>query len=318
MLSRRTHIIRIFNLHHICILMCPLFLLFSCHRTPKEEKLTLLFTGDVLLDRGIRPLIERYGIRELFKGVEQEFRRADAVIINLECPLTRRITPLNKQFIFRAEPEWAKGLRQTGITHASLANNHTNDQGRQGLSDTYRALRTSGIIPLGYGCTTEEQLTPAIIRKGRIEVAVFSAVFIPLENWTHLEGQPGVCQPSIERLSEHIRQYRTVHPSTRIVACLHWGAEHQTSPHMQQRYCTHRLLEAGADAIIGHHPHVVQPLEYIGKRPVFYSLGNFVFDQSHPLTQRSLMAVLQFSSTEIKVESIPIEIQQCKPQICRK
>ena len=111
MLSRRTHIIRIINLHHICILMCPLFLLFSCHRTPKEEKLTLLFTGDVLLDRGIRPLIERYGIRELFKGVEQEFRRADAVIINLECPLTRRITPLNKQFIFRAEPEWAKGLR---------------------------------------------------------------------------------------------------------------------------------------------------------------------------------------------------------------
>ena len=276
--------------------LCALLCLLSACQKQAEEELTILFTGDVLLDRGVRPWIQREGTAALFQGVEQAFREADAVVINLECPLTNRNTPVSKKFVFRGEPEWADGLRQAGITHAALANNHTIDQGRQGLADTYHALLSAGITPLGYGLTAEEQLHPAVVRKGRTEVALFNSIPLPIENWIHQEGRPGVCQASIGRLAERIRAH----------------------PDMQQRYDAHRLVQAGADAVIGHHPHVLQPCDTLSSSFVFYSLGNFVFDTSHPAAHSSMMAVLHFSPAGLRAESIPVKVHRCRPQICGK
>ena len=107
-------------------------LLSSCQRQTGEDTLDILFTGDVLLDRGVRHEIERHGVEGLFEGVSEAFRQADAVVINLECPLTSRHTPVGKKFVFRAEPEWAEGLRRAGVTHAALANNHTTRTGGTG------------------------------------------------------------------------------------------------------------------------------------------------------------------------------------------
>ena len=188
-------------------------------------------------------------------------------------------------------------------------------QGRQGLADTYQALRASGITPLGYGHSTEEQLSPAIIRKKGVKAAVFNAVLFPLENWQHAEGQPDVSRPSIDRLAGRIRQYKAEHPSSFIVAVLHWGTEFQPHPHVQQRYYAHKLMQAGTDAIVRHHPHVVQPLEHIGTHPVFYSLGNFVFDQSHPDCRKASMALLRFKASEVQAWVIPVKIRQCRPHI---
>ena len=297
----------------------PLLCLFSsCRQQTKEDTLSILFPGDVLLDRGSRPWIEREGVKGLFQGVSEAFQKADAVVINLECPLTERHTPVGKKFVFRGKPTWAKALRQAGITHAALANNHTIDHGRDGLADTYHALRDADIVPLGYGKTVEEQTTPVIIRKGKLEVALFNTIPLPIENWPRAEGKPDICRASVKRLAAAIRKYKASHPSARIVAVLHWGTEFQPIPDMQQRYDAHLLVQAGADAIIGHHPHVVQPLEYIDSRPVFYSLGNFVFDQSHPDCRKASMALLCFKASEVQARAIPVEIRQCSPQIRRK
>ena len=298
--------------------LCALLCLLSACQKQAEEELTILFTGDVLLDRGVRPWIQREGTAALFQGVEQAFREADAVVINLECPLTNRNTPVSKKFVFRGEPEWADGLRQAGVTHAALANNHMIDQGRQGLADTYHALLSAGIIPLGYGLTTEEQLRPTVVRKGRTEVALFNSIPLPIENWVHQEGQPGVCQASIGRLAERIRDYKNAHPDAFAVAILHWGTEFQPHPDMQQRYDAHRLVQAGADAVIGHHPHVLQPCDTLSSSFVFYSLGNFVFDTRHPASHSSMMAVLHFSPAGLRAESIPVKVHRCRPQICGK
>ena len=171
----------------------PLLCLFSsCRQQTKEDTLSILFTGDVLLDRGTRPWIEREGVKGLFQGVSEAFQKADAVVINLECPLTERHTPVGKKFVFRGKPTWAKALRQAGITHAALANNHTIDHGRDGLADTYHALRDADIVPLGYGKTVEEQTTPVIIRKGKLEVALFNTIPLPIENWPRAEGKPDI------------------------------------------------------------------------------------------------------------------------------
>ena len=278
-----------------------------------NSQLKIIITGDVLLDRGVRPYAERQGIPALFAGVDSVFRQADAVVINLECPLTDTVTPVNKHFVFRGEPQWAKGLREAGITHAAMANNHTYDQGRQGLLSTYHHLKEAGIEPLGYGTTKAERLEPVIIRKGTTEVALFNSVTLPLENWYDLDDRPGICQASASTLADAVRSYRVHHPTTKIIAVLHWGAELQTTPTMQQRLDAQTLLQAGVDVIVGHHPHVVQPLVNIYDKSVFYSLGNFVFDQSLPITQKATMAQITIQGDSILVNSLPVQIVRNKP-----
>ena len=95
---------------------------------PSEECLSVAFTGDVLLDRGVRQQIQKKGIEHLFESVTPLFRSLDATVINLECPVTSVRSPLHKKYIFRAEPIWAEALAQAGITHATMANNHTRDE----------------------------------------------------------------------------------------------------------------------------------------------------------------------------------------------
>ena len=280
----------------------------------EEEQLSILFTGDVLLDRGVRPIAERRGVAYLFDSVRAEFRQSDAVIINLECPLTDTVSPVNKRYIFRANAEWAMDLQKVGITHAALANNHTNDQGRRGLQATYQHLTDAGIIPLGYGSDYEQQSSPVIISKGHVRVAVFNAVMMALENWHYLDGKPGVCQPASDSLVSTIADYHQQHPDTRIVTVLHWGVEFNTFPSINQRFLARQLADAGADAIIGHHPHVVQPIDTIGHSLVCYSLGNFVFDQHPPQTRQCLMVRLNIKTgTSIAMDVIPAKIVGCRP-----
>ncbi|MEE3391838.1 MAG: CapA family protein, partial [Candidatus Cryptobacteroides sp.] len=114
----------------------------TLHSSLHKDTVEVLFTGDILLDRGVRQRIEHIGIERLFsKGIESLFRQADYVVGNLECPATKTIQPNFKKFVFRAEPEWLSTLREHHVTHLNLANNHSIDQGRAGLVDTWQNIR---------------------------------------------------------------------------------------------------------------------------------------------------------------------------------
>jgi len=298
-------------------LAVSLLMFYACSSSPtsgEEELLSVLFTGDVLLDRGVRPIAERRGVAYLFDSVQTEFLKSDAVVVNLECPLTDTVSPVNKRYIFRANADWAKDLRQVGITHAALANNHTNDQGRRGLQATYQHLTDAGIVPIGYGSSYEEQSAPVVITKGNVQVAVFNAVMMALENWHYIEGKPGICQPSTEQFVQTIADYRHQHPETSIVAVLHWGVEFNALPSMNQRLLARQLADAGVDAIIGHHPHVTQPVDTIGHTLVCYSLGNFVFDQHPPQTRQCFMLRLNIKTgRHITHDVVPAKIEGNRP-----
>lgn len=288
----------------------------SCTNQP-EELLSICFTGDVLLDRGVRQQIEKKGVDYLFESVTPIFQSCDATVINLECPVTTSTTPIYKKYIFRAEPEWLPALRKAGITHATLANNHSIDQGRSGLIDTYQNLLAVGISSIGYGKNSAEACSPILIQKGDIKVALFSTVTLPLENWSFLEDSPGINQQSIEALKENIQSYKKLYPKNYIVVLLHWGVEYQTNPTPYQRRAAHGIIRSGADAIIGHHPHVIQKEEYFEGKPIFYSLGNFIFDQKKPETSRSLIVELHFTSKEVSIHKIPVNIRSCQAIISR-
>lgn len=282
---------------------------------PSEECLSIAFTGDVLLDRGVREQIQKKGVKHLFESVAPLFRSVDATVVNLECPVTSVRSPLHKKYIFRAEPVWTEALARAGITHAAMANNHTMDQGRSGLTDTYHHLLSAGITPIGYGDTSSGSCQPVLIQKGKIKVALYNSVTLPLENWTYLENSPGICQQPIEELENEIRNFKRQNPGSYVVVVLHWGVEYQPLPTLAQRKGGHRLIDAGADAIIGHHPHIIQKEEYYQGKPIFYSLGNFVFDQRKPETSQSVIVQLNFTTTACTIKLYPVTIHHCKPEL---
>ena len=132
--------------HKIYLIIFTMLSLLSCgggNNNNDNNSISIVFTGDVLLDRGIKPIIEKHGATHLFKGVAPYFNSADFVVVNLECPITDTASPVNKKYIFRAPSHCADGLKLAGITHCALANNHTMDQGRAGLESTVRHLHNA-------------------------------------------------------------------------------------------------------------------------------------------------------------------------------
>ena len=289
------------------------------HRvSTNKDELSIVFTGDVLLDRGVRKQIERKGIDHIFSAVKDSFLAADATVINLECPLTDVYTPVMKKYIFKADEKWAASLKQYGVTHAAMANNHTYDQGSTGLLNTVRALKDNDIIPMGFGFTDEERVKPVELEKNGIKVALFNSVFLRLENWIQTDGEPGICMAKGNELAARISSYKQKHPDTKIIAVVHWGVEFMPYPSHQQQMDAMLLASAGTDVIVGHHPHIVQPVKKIQNCTVIYSLGNFVFDQKREDGNKAKMAKVTFRKNETEVILYDIDIVKCRPEVSRK
>lgn len=294
------------------IWLIVILLSISCNN---NDNITIVFTGDVLLDRGVKPVIEKNGVKDLFRGVSHHFNNADFVVINLECPITDTASPVNKKYIFRADSKCAEGLKQAGVTHCALANNHTMDQGRQGLQSTVHHLESVGIATVGYGLTLKERISPTLIHKKGINVALFNSCPLRVENWQNIENTPDINQADCSTLAKEICNFKDQHSDYYVVAILHWGTEFISTPSLTQRYAAAELVSAGADLIIGHHPHVIQPMDTIGKVPVFYSLGNFVFDQSKPEGRKAQMAVVTFTKDSLSAKAVGVEIKGNMPVV---
>lgn len=295
------------------VVLAGIFSLLVCGCTPHKEDLTIYFAGDMLLDRGVRCVIDRKGVPWLFADSHQQWADADAVVVNLECPVTTRQSPIHKRFRFRAEPEWLAGVRKAGVTHLVMANNHTNDQGRAGMTDTRNHIITHGMVPVGYGNSQAGACVPTLINKNGYTVALFSSVPMPLESWPYLPDSTGICQMSPADMAVAITTYKQQHPTHYVVAILHWGAEYQPMPAAIQRQQAAQLVAAGADAIVGHHPHVVVPMTLIAGKPVYFSIGNFIFDHDGEATSRGLLVRLHFDDKGVTWSSKPYRIKHCVP-----
>ena len=284
----------------------------------QSQSLKICFTGDVLLDRGVRKHIEKSGIDSILSGAAPIFAKADYTVINLECPALTENTPLNKKYIFRAEPEWLYNLEKAGVTHCVMANNHSYDQGREALTETAVNIAGAGMIPVGYGANHEESCKPVIIEKNGIRCAIFSSVFLPLENWMYLPSRPSMCQAGASELAESIMEFKELNPGVSVIVVLHWGVEYRQFPHSGQASDAETLIEAGADLIVGHHPHVVQSIQFIGGKPVFYSLGNFIFDQSKPLQNQAIALIAEFGSDSLlSLKIYPVKLNSCAPSLMK-
>ena len=229
--------------------------------TQRQES-TIVMTGDILLDRGVRQVIQRKGIDALFtKGIDSLFSTADIVVGNLECPATTIKRPVQKRYIFRAEPQWLPALKKHGFTHLNLCNNHSIDQGREGLADTWRNIEKSGMMPVGVGRNMQEAARPVLLTSTPRRVWLLTSLRLALENWAYLDDRPTVSQESMESLISRIKELKKADSTAIVIVSLHWGGEHTLQPVPRQRLEAHRLIDAGADALVCHHTHTLQTIE---------------------------------------------------------
>lgn len=310
--------------------MIFLFQLTSCtveNETPEKNPKTIqkkdlngtvriLFAGDLLLDRGVRQEIQRKGLDHLFSGVDSIIDSHDFFVVNMETPLTKIESPLNKKYIFRSEPELLPKLKAHKITHAILSNNHSMDQGKEGLLDTYKNFIKNEIETIGFGKNINEFCSPTLISTKGHTIALFGSVQIPIENWFQVDDQAGICQMQGKEFETYIENYHQEHPDHIIVVNLHWGLEYLSTPNFTQIQHAKNLIEAGTDIIIGHHPHVIQSIQKYKGKMVYYSIGNFIFDSSHPNSKKAFLISLEIDENgEIRSQKIPIKIANCRPAL---
>jgi poly-gamma-glutamate capsule biosynthesis protein CapA/YwtB (metallophosphatase superfamily) len=306
------------NLRPFSVLLSFVLIVNTTCSSPADKTpgtLQILFVGDILLDRGVRERIEHIGAGALIHAsIDRVFEKADIIIANLECPATTIEEPLNKKYVFRAEPEWLNALKDRGITHLNLANNHSMDQGRKGLDDTRENILKYGLIPLGFGRSIKQACEAKLIATKPRKVYLFSSVQVHSENWTYLDNKPCVCEKSINSIIEQIIKLREQEPGAVILVQLHWGMEHETVPHSMQKQEAWSLIEAGADAIIGHHTHTIQSSELYKGKPIYYSIGNFIFDQSKPQNSEGLIVRIEISESAVQSCTMHFSIVKCIPQ----
>ncbi len=301
---------------------------FTLHSSFIKAQTTITLTGDILLDRGVRRYIMQKGIDSLFTPqIDSIFAHSDIVVGNLECPATNIHTPAVKQYVFRGNPEWLHDLRRHGITHLNLANNHSVDQRRGGLRDTYKNCLGAHIVPVGAGTNMDEASEAILIAAHKFSEVPRTSHLVPrniyllasqrlkLENFTYLPDSFSVSQEPLDTLCRRIERLRAKDSTAYITVCLHWGAEHQLKPMALQRQEAHRIIDAGADIIVGHHTHTLQTIEEYKGKPIYYSIGNFIFDQEKPLNTRACMVQIKIAPDAVAVETIPIDIRHCVPHI---
>jgi poly-gamma-glutamate synthesis protein (capsule biosynthesis protein) len=269
---------------------------------------TLIFAGDVMLSRGVGRKMEAKGDWGYpFRQVSGVLHGADLAYCNLECPISDQGRNLHHLYSFRADPRALGGLKAAGFTIVSEANNHAYDWGPAALVDTLRRLHAVGIRTVGAGENTLEAHHPTVVDLGGLRVAFLAYVNIDPPEAAAGVHHPGVAWLDVEQVLADIRFARNL--ADLVVVCPHWGIEYATAPTRQQEELARKMIDAGADLIVGSHPHVVQPLKRVGGRWVAYSLGNFVFDQKAPATHRGLLLKVTVRDKKIaEVTKVPVEI----------
>lgn len=282
-----------------------LILFSSC--SDNFNDLKIIFAGDLMLDRGVKQSIINNGIDYLFEDVKGILSSSDASIINFESSSNNgALEPVNKKFTFNTNPEWLSALSKIGVNYVSLANNHSLDFGETGIKQTIANLNKAGITYMGYN-GEKDFCEPTIIESKGNKIAVFSSTFLRQEGAT-------ICNYNASLLSEKIKTFKVLNPSSLIFVSLHWGTEFKDTPDIQQTEQAHLLIDAGADMVIGHHPHVVQTIESYKGKFIFYSIGNFIFDSSHPPSNKGILVELSISKNNLKeTQIIPFNIIKSKP-----
>jgi poly-gamma-glutamate synthesis protein (capsule biosynthesis protein) len=277
----------------------------------------MLAAGDIMLDRDVKKVGLQKGWEHIFAEVAPRIRQADLAFANLESPIGDKGHFIN---MFQAPPEAIKGVAYAGFDVVSLANNHTLDYHHAGMFETMRLLEEHKIDWVGAGNNIHEARAPLIKEVNGVRVGFLAYTemwFIHARepiSWEGTEDEPGVAPARLDIIVEDVGKLRSNVDC--VIVTIHWGKEYIHEPTPEQKRLARAAIDAGADLVLGHHPHVLQGIEFYKKGVIAYSLGNFVFDLNLPKTWETMILEFTLSATgPLDMKVIPAYIFGVQPQI---
>ncbi len=264
--------------------------------TTLPPALTVSAGGDVMGDRKVGTFLDKNGGAAAFEAVKPYFDGSHIGFVNLEGPISDTgVRNTAKEYTFRSRVALLDGLTSAGINVVSLANNHSLDYRWQALSDCISRLAAAGVKHAGAGGSFDEASSPAILDTpaGKVAVLAVSQITASFAATSSRAGTYYVSSNSASYKGLLAKVTETSQQADFVIVSLHWGVEYKTGANSQQIGLAHALIDAGADLVLGHHPHVVQGLEVYKDRLIVYSMGDFVFDHYSRITGEAF--VLQVS-----------------------
>jgi poly-gamma-glutamate synthesis protein (capsule biosynthesis protein) len=306
-------------------LLITVLALFSCtgdriSPPPKPPRIVpkfnrLLFAGDVMLSRGVRREILAARDPALpFRKIAPLLATADLVFVNLESPFSDRGPYHPEGLIFHAAPEMIAGLELAHLSVASTANNHTRDCGAHGVEFTVQWLCDHNIAPVGSSESERKTHQGAVLTRNRVRFGFLGYTYDQQNgNWHDIDKR--IALADIAQMRRDVQDLRA--RCDVVIVSMHHGIEYMPQPSNAQVEFAHAAIDAGAKLVIGHHPHVIQRREMYHHGLIFYSLGNFVFDQfQREATQHGEIAEVDFLERQILVANTwPVRITPTGPQI---
>jgi len=261
-----------------------------------EKVRTLIATGDVIPARSVNyQTVSRNNFKWPFEKTAEIIKNADITFINLESPLVGDCPLTNEGMIFCGDSRHLEGLVYGGVDVVSLANNHAGDYGGEGIEETTNLLDSVGILATG--------------KSGPVFKDIRDLRFAFLGYNDIDQKKEGISWVDKDKISKEVREARN--KSDIVVATFHWGTEYVSQPTERQRELAHLAIDAGADLVIGNHPHWIQPVEIYKGKVIVYAHGNFIFDQMwSPETKEGIVGRYTFYDKNlVDVEFLPIEIK---------
>lgn len=282
-----------------------------------SDNVSIAITGDVMFGRKM-PSVLSSG--DPFRNVENVTKNADILLVNFENPVTTSGNVVKGDVALKASPEYTHLLAEANDNVvAAQANNHAFDYGLDGITDSLKNLKDAGIITTGAGQNINEASKPAVIDVGDRKITILN--YMDSDNFAEYsdavmpkagENKAGYAAYDSVLAKKQIKE--ASNDSSCVIVFVHYGNEYSRSPNEMQKKISHESIDYGADMVVGAHAHVTQGVEMYKGKPIFYNLGNFIFDQSNPATHRAYFLNLDLVENEGKVTIYPIVISNYLPQ----
>ena len=277
----------------------------SAQDSIRAGRITIAATGDVMLGGSMAATVREQGADYPFDKTRGILTGADIAIGNLEAPFGTKGIAFKKRFTFLVPPRNAGALRNAGFDAVALANNHMIDYGLEPLKATLSLLDSLGIAHSGAGLNAAQARKPGIVERNGIRVAFLSYSRVhPTQFWAGRK-KPGTAAANEMEVVADINAAKQM--AELVVVSFHWGAELMDRPKDYQVRLAHAAIDAGADLVLGHHPHVLQGLELYRGKLIAYSLGNFAFGSGSRKCTESIILIAEFSGGKlVEVRAVPL------------
>ncbi len=265
-----------------------------------DTTITFAAVGDMMFARGVQRHIDTTSYDRPLRGVACYLNSFDITTGNLECPVSDVGSPMDKKYVFRANPEILVPLRDAGFDVVTVANNHAFDYGLKCFLNTMERLDDAGIVPVGGGKNLEAALEPVFLDvKGRR----FGFLAFNDTKTNYIGRLNPACAPAYPKWVFAAIE-STLSRCDVLIVHIHWGWEYLQYPLVEQIEMGHKMIDSGADVVLGHHPHYWEGVEFYNGGLIAYSLGNFVFDQMDYLNNVSGILELSFSRDSLSSVAI--------------